>query len=79
MSGQLPRELDDVNPIREARMKKDGALIIERTPERPKTLTTTFVITEIEAEIAKIDGVIELWQAKKAPLQAIVDEYVEMA
>ena len=36
-------------------------------------------IKKAQEEIAKIDLVIEQWEAKKAPLQLLVDKYNEIA
>ena len=36
-------------------------------------------IKKAQEEIAKIDSVIEQWEAKKAPLQLLVDKYNEIA
>ena len=36
-------------------------------------------IKKAQEEIAKIDSVIEQWEAKKAPLQLSVDKYNEIA
>ena len=35
-------------------------------------------IKKAQEEIAKIDSVIEQWEAKKAPLQLLVDKYNEI-
>ena len=35
-------------------------------------------IKKAQEEIAKIDSVIEQWEAKKAPHQAIIDKYNEI-
>jgi len=39
----------------------------------------SYDITAIIEEIKKIDSVIEQWEAKKAPLQLLVDKYNEIA
>lgn len=72
MSGEIPI---DLNPIREVRRKSESAFIIERTPERPVTLTEIHVIADVRAEIAKYEAVISVWQDKIDPLQAIIDEW----
>ena len=65
----------DPNPITEIRKVTGNALVIERTPQYPVTLTESHNIDELKAEIAKYQAVIDTWQAKIDPLQAIIDEY----
>ncbi len=48
------------------------------TPAEVQSTITTYNIEEIQAEIAKYQGVIAQWQAKIDPLQAIVDKYNEL-
>lgn len=75
---EIPADkLDELidNRVTEIRKKGMGSLIIERTPEKPVTRIKSYNIAEIQKKIAKIDTVIKLWEDKKAPLQAIIDEY----
>lgn len=65
----------DPNPVTEVRTKTETSLVVERTHRDPVTATTTYNIVELEAEIAKLQGVVDLWQDKIDPLQAIIDEY----
>jgi len=65
----------DLNPVTEIRKRIGSALVVERTHENPVTEVETHDIAAIQIDIARIDGVIELWQAKRAPLQEIIDEY----
>lgn len=66
------------NTVTEIRRKEEGKLIVEQTPKTPVTKTTTYNITDIQRQIDKINGVIKLWENKKAPLQTIIDEYTEI-
>ena len=66
---------EDPNPITEVRKATDNALVIERTPKYPVTITESHNIDELKAKIAKYQAVIDVWQAKIDPLQAIIDEY----
>lgn len=72
---EIPEEPIDDNPITEVRKKVDDTLVIEQTHQKPVTKTTTYVIVELEAEIAKYEAVIAVWQSKIDPLQALVEEY----
>lgn len=72
---EIPEDPIDDNPVTEVRKKVNGSLVIEQTHQKPVTKTTTHVIVELEADIAKYRAVIAIWQAKIDPLQAIVDEY----
>jgi hypothetical protein len=65
----------DPNPVNEVRKKIKGALVIERTPKNPVTITQTHNIEQMQAKIAKYKVVIAIWQAKIDPLQALIDEY----
>lgn len=49
-----------------------------RTPEEIQPEVISYDITATIAEIEKIDLVIEQWEAKKAPLQLLVDKYNEL-
>lgn len=53
----------------------DDVLIIKETPSEPVPIVTTYNLAEIRAEIARIDGAIAAWNEKRAPLQAIIDQY----
>lgn len=64
-----------INPVIETRKKGDGTIIVEKTNENPVTITNIYNIDKIQKEINKIDSVIAIWESKKAPLQAIIDEY----
>lgn len=77
IEGMEPEEVD-MNPVTEVRIRRDGALVIERTRERPVTEVETHNIAAIQADLNRIDGVIAVWQAKRNPLQAILDEYDSM-
>lgn len=70
--------IEDLNPITEIRKKTDTALVIERTPRDPVTLTTTHVIEDLREEIEKLQAVVDIWQARITPLQNLVNEYEGM-
>jgi len=55
----------------------EGVLQKVLTPNKVAVTTQAYNISEIQARIDKIDNVIDLWEAKRAPLQAIVDKYNE--
>ena len=66
---------EESNPITEVRRAELNTLIIERTHATPVTATETHDINNIKSKIAKIDGVISLWQDRRKVLQDIIDEY----
>ena len=70
---------ENPNPVTEVRKITSKALVIERTPAKPVTITKSYNIDELNAKIAKYQAVIDVWQAKIDPLQAIVDEYNTLA
>jgi len=65
----------DPNPVTETRIRQGDTLIIKRMRERPVEEVVVHDIARIQNDINRIDGVIALWQAKREPLQAIIDEY----
>lgn len=72
----MPEEpIPDPNPVTEVRKKGDGTIIVERTHEKPVTQTTVHNIAALRKRVAKMDAAISAWSAKRAPLQAIIDEY----
>ena len=48
------------------------------TPTEIEPTIITHDITKAQEEITKINNAIAIWEAKKAPLQAIVDKYNEV-
>ena len=73
---EIPEEsYVDPNPEIKNYSKKDGMLEIETTHKDPVVNTKSYNIGQMQAKIAKIQGVIDLWEAKKAPYQAIIDKY----
>lgn len=68
-------EIINLNPELKTYKKTDGVLIIEKTHKDPVIHTESYGIAELQAKIDKIDGVIEKWVTKKAPLQVIIDKY----
>jgi hypothetical protein len=53
----------------------DNVLKVVKTPDKVVPTEEVYDIVLIQEEIAKINNAIEQWQAKKAPLQAIIDLY----
>ena len=68
----------DLNPPIITYSGAEGTLKIETTYAEPKPIIKAYNIADIQAKITKINGVIELWEAKKAPFQAIIDKYNEV-
>jgi len=48
------------------------------TPNEIIPNETSYNIDEIQAQIDKIDGTIAEWEAKKAPLQEIINKHKEL-
>lgn len=71
------KPIDD-NPEIKTYKKVDGALVIEKTHSKPVVHSESHKIEEMQAQIAKIDGVIAIWQSKKVKFQAIIDKYNEI-
>ena len=73
----MPIEEPYINPNPEIKnyTKKDGVLEIDITHKDPVVNTKSYNIEQMQAKIEKIQGVIDLWEAKKAPYQAIIDKY----
>ena len=68
----------DDNPEIITYKKKDGALVIEKTHGKPVVHQESHKIEEMQAQIDKIDAVIEVWAAKKVSFQKIIDKYNEL-
>jgi len=56
----------------------ENNLKVIKTPDKIVPVTVSYDIPDIKNQIAKIDGAIELWQAKRKPLQDIIDKYTEL-
>lgn len=63
------------NPKTKTTIREGSILTVYEVHEQPVIRVVTHSIAEIQAKIAKIDSVIALWEAKKAPFQATLDEY----
>lgn len=58
--------------------KKSGKVLTrEDVPEKPVPIVTTWDIDKELKAIAKIDGVIALWEAKRKKHQDVIDLYTE--
>ena len=76
---ELPEEpYVDPNPSVVTYKAVDGILTISTTHAEPLIKTETHNIAEVQAKADKIDGVIQLWQNKKLPHQAIIDKYNQL-
>jgi len=69
----------DLNPEIKTYKKTEGFLVIERTHDKPVVHSDSYNIEQAQAKLDKIDGVIALWEAKKVPLQEVIDKYNEIA
>jgi len=74
----MEEETIETNKIITTYEVEGGNLKEIRTPEEIQSEVISYDITAIIAEIEKIDSVIEQWEAKKAPHQAIIDKYNEV-
>lgn len=68
----------DPNPPIVTWVKKDGVLEKQTTHADPKVHRESFSIENAQAQIDKINAAIAMWEAKKAPYQAIIDKYAEL-
>jgi hypothetical protein len=57
---------------------KEKTLTKTETPEKIVPLKKSYDIEETQRKIDKIDGVTAQWEAKKAPLQEIIDKHQEV-
>ena len=71
-------EIEDTNPEIKTYKYEVNSLVIEKTHAVPKVRQEIHNIAQVQKQIAKIDGAISLWQAKKAPLQALLDKHNEL-
>lgn len=78
MSEIIEEPIADPNPEIKTYKKLDGVLVIEKTHSKPMIHSESYNIKQIQAQIDKINGVIEQWEAKKVPLQAKIDRYNEL-
>lgn len=68
----------DPNPEIKTYKKLNGVLVIEKTHSKPVLHSESYNIKQIRAQIDKINGAVEQWEAKKVPLQAKIDRYNEL-
>ena len=75
----MPEETtqEQVNIITTYEAQGDNLKII-KTPEKVIPTEESYNIASVREELARIDNVIAQWEAKKAPLQAIIDKYNEV-
>jgi antitoxin component of MazEF toxin-antitoxin module len=70
-------ELEATNITTSYEVTKDNLKVI-KTPEKIVPIVEQYDLNEIRNQIARIDGAIELWNAKRKPLQDIIDKYEEI-
>ena len=71
-------EVVDSNPAIITETKEGDNFVKSTTYKEPKITKVTYNIAELQAKIDKYDGVIAQWEAKKKPLQAIIDKYNQL-
>ena len=72
---KIIEEVVDSNPAIITESKEGDNFVKSTTYAEPKITKVSYNIAELQAKIDKYDGVIAQWEAKKAPLQAIIDKY----
>ena len=65
----------DSNPAIITESKEGDNFVKSTTYKEPKITKVSYNIAELQAKIDKYDGVIAQWEAKKAPLQAIINKF----
>ena len=68
----------DSNPAIITESKEGDNFVKSTTYKEPKITKVSYNIAELQAKIDKYDGVIAQWEAKKKPLQAIIDKYNQL-
>ena len=75
---KIIEEVVDSNPAIITETKEGDNFVKSTTYKEPKTTKVSYNIAELQAKIDKYDGVIAQWEAKKAPLQAIIDKFNQL-
>ena len=68
----------DSNPAIITETKEGDNFVKSTTYKEPKITKVSYNIAELQAKIDKYDGVIAQWEAKKKPLQTIIDKYNQL-
>ena len=68
----------DSNPAIITETKEGDNFVKSTTYKEPKITKVSYNIAELQAKIDKYDGVMAQWEAKKKPLQAIIDKYNQL-
>ena len=75
---KIIEEVVDSNPAIITETKEGDNFVKSTTYKEPKITKVSYNIAELQAKIDKYDGVIAQWEAKKKPLQAIIDKYNQL-
>ena len=65
----------DSNPAIITETKEGDNFVKSTTYKEPKITKVSYNIAELQAKIDKYDGVIAQWEAKKKPLQEIINKF----
>ena len=75
MAEIIEKIIVDSNPAIITETKEGDNFVKSTTYKEPKITKVSYNIAELQAKIDKYDGVIAQWEAKKAPLQAIINKF----
>ena len=78
---KTPKEykgLADLNPAIITETKEGDNFVKSTTYKEPKITKVSYNIAELQAKIDKYNNVIAQWEAKKKPLQAIIDKFNQL-
>jgi len=78
MAEIIEKIIVDSNPAIITETKEGDTFVKSTTYKEPKITKVSYNIAELQAKIDKYDGVIAQWEAKKKPLQAIIDKYNQL-
>ena len=75
MAEIIEKIIVDSNPAIITETKEGDTFVKSTTYATPKITKVSYNIAELQAKIDKYDGIIKQWEAKKAPLQAIINKF----
>ena len=75
INGEVDELVVDSNPAIITESKEGDNFVKSTTYKEPKITKVSYNIAELQAKIDKYDGVIAQWEAKKTPLQAIINKF----
>ena len=78
MAEIIEKIIVDSNPAIITETKEGDNFVKSTTYKEPKITKVSYNIAELQAKIDKYDGVIAQWEAKKKPLQDIIDKYNQL-